>query len=143
VTVVVPVRRALPQEVRLRELERRLAMIEQAGVRVGDLVSLTGQVANISSTKIITGARNGMYRVQVVAQCTTSAAVPALTITIGWTDRVGAATSSFTRALNSTGQSQLLTVMQVQPDTDITYATSGFSGSPVYALEVRLDRIAE
>lgn len=134
-----------------RSVEQQLAVLQTTvnGLssptrRVGDSITLTGQTATIATTNIITSARNGIYRYSAVLQCTTADALAGtITLTIGWTDRVGATTTTLTRLLTVTGRNPGDLVLQVEGDTNITYAIgiAGIFGTAVYALELRLERI--
>ena len=131
----------------LRDLRQAVSDNAPARIRVGDPVSKTGQVANLTTTNVITAAKNGIYRVIVVLQCTTGDATAGmLTLTLGWTDRAGAATDAvLTRVLTATGRNSRSYELQVQGDTHITYAVAvtGIYATAAYAVEIKLERIAD
>lgn len=128
------------------DLDRRITDLSQATTRRGDQVSLTGKNATIAATPILTAARNGIYRVALIVQVTTADAVSVATVTgtVGWTDRVGATTASTGAvAVAATGRGYLDQILQVQGDTNVTYAVTvtGAILTALFALEVRLERI--
>jgi hypothetical protein len=127
----------------IRELQRKVADLGSATTRRGDSISLTARTADIATTNLITAARNALYRVTAVLQCTTvDALATVLTLTISWTDRVGATNDTVTRIQTVTGRNALHTVLQVQGDTPITYAVAATThGNAIYAVEIRLERI--
>lgn len=113
-------------------------------------VDLTGQTAAIGTTNLVaSGHTAGVYRVSVVALCTTASGSgsPTLDVTIGWTDNVGAATAlavtglslSATAAGGKTGS----VILRSTGAAAITYATTvnSASGSPQYALYTRVERL--
>ena len=144
----------LPQNQRLDQtatliqtLQRRTALVPDSRLRVGDSIQLLAQTASISTANLITRARNGIYVATVFVQVTTADAGSAATVlaTIGWTDRAAATTAATTALVVTAAGRQKLTVeMQVQPDTNITYASTvaGAIGTAAYALEIKLERVA-
>ena len=134
-----------PTQRAIRGLQQAAADSASARVLIVPGITLTSQTAAISTTNLVTLARTGFYRVMAIAQCTTADAGPlTLTVTIGWTDRVGATTDTgLTRNLAAQGRSSRSYELQVTGDTHITYATSlsAAIGTAVYALEIRVERV--
>jgi hypothetical protein len=111
-------------------------------------VNLTAQGADIGATALTLGITNtGMYEVQVFAMCTTADATAGnITVTIGWTDTVGATTANvvasngtFPLALTATGRAGG-SVFLKRASGNITYAVThtGIYGTAKYALSVRV-----
>ena len=131
----------------INDLRVAVAPVPSTRQRVGDSIQLTGQTASIATANLLTRARNAIYVATVFVQVTTADGASAATVlaTIGWTDRVGATTAATTAlAVATTGRQKLAVEMQVQSDTNITYATTvaGAIGGAVYAVEIKLERIA-
>lgn len=131
----------------LRDLQRAVEPVPSTRQRVGDSIQLLGQSASIGTTNLITRARNGLYIATVFVQVATADGGSAATVlaTIGWTDRAGATTRATTAlAVAALGRQQLQVEMQIEGDTNITYATTvaGAIGAARYALEIKLERIA-
>jgi len=130
----------------LRQLERDVAALAGVPVPAGDPITRTAQVANIATTNLLQFAPTGVYEVTAILQCTTAdAAAGTLTLTLGWTDRVGAATdTALTRLLTLSGRNSRSYEIQVSGDTAISYAVAvtGIYATAVYALEIRALRIA-
>jgi hypothetical protein len=113
-------------------------------VAAGNLgkVDLTAQVANIVTTNLSSTPATGFYEVEVYLMTTTAdVTAGTLTVTIGWTDNVGATTSTpitaFTlAAVGRTTGRQLIRVSS----GDITYAVAvtGAYGTSQYAIYVRV-----
>ena len=110
------------------------------------IVSLTGQTGNITTTTIYTPAAAGLFRVNVYMICTTAGG-GILSLTLGWTDIVGAKTLKPTSdvdlvstANGATGNAFISTTA-----TAITYATAIASktGSPQYALYIVLEDLTQ
>jgi hypothetical protein len=105
-------------------------------------VDLTAQTANIATTNLSNTPPAGVYEVEVILMCTTAdATAGTLAVTIGWTDNVGATTSTPITALTlaaveRTTGSQLLRVNS----SNITYAVTvtGIYGTSQYAVYVRV-----
>lgn len=138
-----------PTERAVRDLRADVDALEGAPVPAGSSVTRTGQTAAITTENLVTRAKSGIYRIYAVAQTTTAdAAAGTLTVTIGWTDRVGATTDTgLTRVLTGTGRDFRDILLQVAADTNITFATSaaggtGF-GTAAYALEIRTFRVSD
>lgn len=105
-------------------------------------VDLTAQTANIGTTNLSSTPPAGLYVIEVVAACTTSAvAAGTLAVTIGWTDVVGATTQVPIAALplTATGRASGTVIAQVASG-DITYATAvtGIYSTSAYAIFVRV-----
>jgi hypothetical protein len=133
-----------PTQRAIRDLQEDATALEGAPVPVGNQVIRTAQGADVSTTNIVTRAKSGIYEVRAVLQCTTAdAGAGTITLTIGWTDRVGATTTTMALALTATGRNTASSVMQVAGDTNITYAVAitGAYGAALYALELRTLRI--
>lgn len=133
-----------PIERAIKALEAAVLRLRGASVQVGDAITRTGETANISATRVITYASKGLYKAWAIAQCTTAGtAGSTMSLTLRWTDRVGAQSGVLNRALDATGTSSGSAFMQVENNTHITYETSLtiVGGTPVYALEVRLEKV--
>lgn len=111
-------------------------------------VNLTGQTGDIGTTNItITPSSVAAYLVEVIALCTTNdATAGALTVTIGWTDNVGATTANvasnvgtFPLTLTATGRASGSVFLR-RASGNITYATThtGTYGTAQYALYIRV-----
>ena len=106
-------------------------------------VNRTVQGADIASTKLTDTTVTGMYRVGYVLEDTTSDVTAGiLTLTISWTDDVGATTATATQALTGTGRAQG-TVALYLASGNITYAVThtGIYGAAKYALRMRCEAI--
>ncbi len=104
-------------------------------------VDLTAQTANITTTNLSNTPPVGSYDVEIYLMCTTAdAAAGTLTVTIGWTDNVGATTSTPITgfSLATTGRTTGRQIMRVNSG-DITYAVAvtGSYGTAQYAIYVR------
>jgi hypothetical protein len=108
---------------------------------LGKVDSIT-QSADITTTNLTNAPPTGLYRVDAILMTTTGAAAAGtLTLTIGWTDNVGATTSTpiAAHSLVTTGRtagSQLLRVSS----GEITYAVAvtGIYSTAAYAVYVRV-----
>lgn len=121
-----------------------LVGLDPPAVAAGSLgkVDLTGQVANIATTALTNTPPAGMYLVEVYLEVTTAdLAAGSLAVTIGWTDGIGATTSTPITglALTATGRATGRQLVQLASG-DITYAVTvtGLYGTAVYAVYVRL-----
>jgi hypothetical protein len=104
-------------------------------------VNRTAQTADIASTKLTDTCPAGMYRVSYVIEDTTADVTAGIvTLTISWTDDVGATTATATQTLATTGR-QAGVVTLYLASGNITYATthSGTIGSAQYALRMRCE----
>jgi hypothetical protein len=113
-------------------------------------VTLTAQGADITTTNItITPSNTGVYKVEVVLMCTTAdATAGTLSVTIGWTDLVGATSRAITADPGATGFPFTLAttgrtsgeITLRRASGNITYATAitGIYGAAKYALAVRV-----
>lgn len=129
----------------INDLRAAVVTVPSTRQRVGDSIQLTGQTANISTTNLMTRARNGIYRVLAVLQCTTAdVTAGTITLTIGWTDRVGATTTTLAQLLTAVGRNEGDHTLQIAADTNITYAlaVTGIYGTAAYAVEIKLERVA-
>ena len=104
-------------------------------------VQSTANAADISTTDLTNAPPTGDYLVEIYLQTTTlDAGAGTLTVTIGWTDTVGATTdTSVTLALTSTGRARgLIAVKRVSGE--ITYAVTGGGtyGAARYAIDIRV-----
>jgi hypothetical protein len=104
-------------------------------------VDLTAQAADIGSTNLSNTPPAGIYEVEVLLIVTASdAGAGTATVTIGWTDVLGATTdATVTKALTSTGRSKATIPMQVNSG-NITYTVTGGGtyGTARYALYIRV-----
>lgn len=100
-------------------------------------VNLTSQGADIGTTTLT--SKVGMHRVgYVLADTTGDVAAGVLTLTLTWTDDVGAATSSATRTMATTGRTAGSVDLYLASG-NLTYAIThtGIFGSAQYALRIR------
>ena len=105
-------------------------------------VDLTAQTADIASTALSNTPPAGLYEVEVYLLCTTAdAAAGTLAVTIGWTDDVGATTSTPITLfpLTATGRTTGRQIVRVASG-NITYAVAatGGYGTSAYAVYVRV-----
>ena len=115
-----------------------------AWVAGGIVLNNTGKTADITTTNLTSSPTAGVYEVKVYLMCTTNdVTAGALTVTIGWTDSVGATTSTPITAfsLAATGRTTGRQIVQVASG-NITYAVAvaggiGY-GTSVYAIHVRV-----
>jgi WD40 repeat protein len=101
--------------------------------------NLTGQTADVASSKITNATAAGMYRVEyVLADTTSDITAGTVTLTISWTDDVGATTATANQLLTGTGRMPGDVVLYLASG-DITFATThtGIFGSAAYALRIR------
>lgn len=107
-------------------------------------VSLTGRVADISTVALASTPGAGMYRLIAYMECTTAGSAGTISLTIGWTDNVGATTTVAISGLSvsATGRASAVVPMYVASGS-ITYATAfaGKSGSPQYTLYLNVERV--
>ena len=104
-------------------------------------VDSTAQVADVTTTNLSNTPPAGVYEVEVYLLCTTAdVTAGTLTVTLGWTDGVGATTSTPITAftLASTGRTSGRQLMQVASG-NITYAVAitGGYGTSQYEIYVR------
>ena len=104
-------------------------------------VDLTAQTADITTTNLSNTPPAGVYEVEVYLLCTTAdVTAGSLTVTLGWTDGVGATTSTPITAftLAATGRTSGRQLMQVASG-NITYAVAitGGYGTSQFAVYVR------
>lgn len=105
-------------------------------------VDLTAQTANIATTNLSSTPPAGLYAVEVYIACTTAdVTAGTLAVTIGWTDVLGATTTTPVTgfALTATGRASGRQLVQVASG-DITYAVAvtGAYGTSQYAVYVRV-----
>jgi hypothetical protein len=95
-------------------------------VTVVGSVTLANQGADIGTTNIVTSPAVGNYEIEIVLLCTTAdAGAGTLTVTIGWTDPVGATTdTSVTLPLTTTGRARGIFPIRVSSG-NITYSVTG------------------
>lgn len=113
-------------------------------VATGNLgkVDLTAQTANIATTNLSNTPSAGFYEVEVILMATTSAVgAGTLAVVIGWTDNVGATTSTVISAfsLTGTGRTTGRALLRVASG-DITYAVTvtGIYSTAQYAVYARV-----
>ena len=112
-----------------------------ASARLGK-VDLTAQVVDITTTALSNTPPAGFYEVEVYLLCTAAdATAGTLTVTIGWTDNVGATTSTPVTLfpLTATGRTTGRQMVRVASG-NITYAVAvtGIYGTSAYAVYVRV-----
>jgi hypothetical protein len=114
-----------------------------ADAAAGDMnkVNLTNKAGAITTKKIANGTPAGMYLIEAILQDTTAdvTATGVVTLTIAWTDDIGATTDATTTiALNAIGRAKL-TLPLYLASGDITYATGivGTVGAARYACRIR------
>lgn len=109
------------------------------------IVSLANQTAGITTTALHTPGANGLFRIAYYVAVTTTDATGTLTLTLGWTDEVGARTLDAIAGLSlaSTTYAQGQIVVWALTSAPITYAVSlaGLSGSPAYSIRLAVERI--
>jgi len=104
------------------------------------------KVANIATTNLVTVGTNtaiaGMYRVTIALEVTTAVAASTITVTLGWTDRVGATTATpinvFTSAV--TGRTSGTQILWLNSGS-LTYATTLAVGLPTYNITIRAEAL--
>lgn len=109
-------------------------------------LNLTAQTTAISTATLYTSAATGLYRVSGVIETTTAGSAGTVTVTLGWTDAIGATTTVplnlFTMA--TTGRSQITPqVIQVNSGEVISYATAVASviGNPAYTVRLTVEKL--
>ena len=112
-----------------------------ASARLGK-VDLTAQTADIASTALSNTPPAGLYEVEVYLETTTNdATAGTLAVVVGWTDDVGATTSTViaTHALTVTGRSTGRAIARLASG-NLTYSVTatGIYGAAVYAVFVRV-----
>lgn len=133
------------QTISTQNLTGTLVMVgdDPPAVAAGALgkVDLTAQAADITTTNLSNTPPAGLYRVDVYLITTaTDAGASTLTVTIGWTDTLGATTdTSMTRVLTATGRTVGSVLCQVASG-NITYAVTGGGtyGTARFAVYVRV-----
>ena len=105
-------------------------------------VDLTGQVANIASTALSNTPPAGFYEVEVYLETTTNdATAGTLAVVVGWTDDVGATTSTViaAHALTATGRSTGRAIVRLASG-NLTYSVTvtGIYATAAYAVYVRV-----
>ena len=114
-----------------------------ASARLGK-VDLTAQVVDITTTALSNTPPAGVYEVEVYLMCTTADALAgSLTVTIGWTDNVGATTDATTITafpLTATGRTRAVYAPLRVASGNITYAVAvtGIYGTAAYAVYARV-----
>jgi hypothetical protein len=103
-----------------------------------------GETASVSTTDlVIAGAhRPGIYRVVCWVAVTAGAVGGAVTVTIGWTDEVGATTAAAITALTATTATRGSGAVVLYSDASaaITVATT-VTGTPTHNLRVACERV--
>jgi len=104
-------------------------------------VDTTGRSAAIASTKLTNAPPFGFYAVDVIAMTTTAAGTATLTVTILWTDNVGATTANVISAMpfQTLGRTSGRVILRVASG-DINFQTTvaGTQGLARYALYIRV-----
>lgn len=104
-------------------------------------VNATAKTADIASTKLTDATPAGMYRVSYVIEDTTADVTAGiLTLTLSWTDDIGATTATATQTLATQGRTAGAVTLYLASG-NITYATThtlGF-GTSQYALRMRCE----
>lgn len=107
-------------------------------------VTLTGQTGDIGATTLYTPLAAGLFRVSVYMICTT-AGTGTLSLTLGWTDIVGAKTLKPTADVDlaSTANGATGEAFISATTAAITYTTAiaGKAGSPQYAVYMSVENI--
>ena len=101
----------------------------------------SGSGASISTSNLVATAPAGVYRISVYA-ATSTAGTGNVSFTLGWTDAVGAKTSSTPATLTLTSGSFVngSILVQVATSTNITYATT-YTSTGNYNLYVIAERV--
>lgn len=110
-----------------------------------DVVTLSNQSADITTTNFTNAGTAGLYRVAWVLEDTTAdITAGAVTLTVAWTDGVGATTATATQVLTGTGRATGNYFLIQLASGNITYAVShtGLFGSAKYALYTTCERLS-
>lgn len=106
-------------------------------------ISLAGQTSTINSTLLTSHTGVGLYRISGVELTTTpsGAGTPTISVTISWTDEVGATSTTVINAasLSSTGRTAFSPILiSTTGNTTISYSTSiaSAAGTPQYTLKL-------
>jgi hypothetical protein len=111
----------------------------------GANVNLTAQTADIATTNLLaSGHTAGLYRVDIVTMDTAAdVTAGAVSVTLGWTDNVGATTKTglATQLLTGTGRTPDSWLIRSTGAAAITYATAhtGIFGTAAYAVYIRVE----
>jgi len=108
-------------------------------------VSLTGQVATIPTTTILTPNADGVFQISVYTSCTAAGAGGTATPSVGWTDDTTAQTLALP-ALPLTvlgGFVQQTVFVKAKAGTNITYGdvVAGVVGAPTFAIYVTVSPV--
>lgn len=109
-----------------------------------DVLDLAGQGADITSTNFANCNTDGLYRISYSLLVTTAdGAAGDITLTIGWTDGVGATTKTENLVLTTTGRATGVIFVQLASG-NITYAVAhtGDYGTSEYALYCTAERLS-
>lgn len=104
-------------------------------------VDIVGQTASIGSTALTNSPPVGLYRVEVIALCTTAGTAGTLKVSITSTDSVGSHTEDLINTLDLSATGRLTgSASFLRTSGDISYSTTvtGATGSPQYALYIRI-----
>lgn len=107
-------------------------------------VQLTGQTANQTATIVASGSATGEWAAYLYAQCTTAGSAGSLTVTLSYTDDIGATTTAAlcTVDLTGTNRDDGFAVLRCSGGgIDYTATITGGGGSPQYALHINLVRL--
>lgn len=119
-------------------------ILNSAVAAVVNSVQLTGQTGDIAATTIFTPVTPWFFRVSVYVICTTAGG-GTLNVTIGWTDSVGAKTSSPAADinLNSTANGATGAAFIRANSAAITYTATitAKTGSPQYSLFIVMEQL--
>ena len=114
----------------------------------GATVSVSGQVANINTATLFTPAVAGEYRVNYYMPSTVVCVTPGpaqVVLTLGWTDDVGARTTTATLVLGATSTApQSGSVVVWSTASAISYSTAYTactSGTGTYSLRVTVEQL--
>lgn len=116
--------------------------INAAGNGGASVTDVTGRTSDIATTAVATAPAVGNYVVEVYLLCTTAdAAAGTLTVTISWTDAVGATSSTpiTVFSLAATGRTTGRQLVRVASgNVSHAVAITGIYGTAVYAIHTRV-----
>jgi hypothetical protein len=103
---------------------------------------LTGQLASLGATTILTAPPPDMYFVDIYLECPFAGSAGTVLATLAYTDNAGAATQ-VTSALVLTGLGRLSTrvaIVVASGNVSFTTTVAGAIGSPTYNIAARAER---
>jgi hypothetical protein len=108
-------------------------------------VALDNQNASIATTTLHTPNAGAKFRLSWLVQVTITDVTGTITLTLGWTDKIGATTKNVlnAQAMNATGRWNGTEIIEGVAGANITYATTiaGATGTGRYAVFVSVERL--